>query len=302
MSEVAQTAPTMDTAVDTTVSSQPVAENIQGSVLDIQGNPFENQPVPEPSWRDVLPDELKSLAFVNRYNSLEDLVTGHHNLQKLVGRKAGEIAPEEILAAMTPEQIAEYHASRGVPEAPEMYKAEEHIPDYLRGNPIVNEGLTEAKKMAHKFGVSEEMFNEFVKLEIDLHKKATTNVIQQNLQALSSKYGMNLEHANQLATHAAYKLGGNEAVQQLAASGLVSNPLVFDMLYKAGQMMKGDRFPVQQAQGTVTSSNSPQAIKEKISSLYNDKEFYTKLTQNHPEARQTINSLYAQLDKLEPRR
>lgn len=296
----------MDTIMDNTAAvptneqstieaqGQSVSPEATSGILNTSVDPFDPaQHVKEPSWLDDLPDELKTSPSLTKFKSKDALAQGYINLQKLLSKK--DIPLEELTQHMTPEELATFNKTRGVPDSPEEYQAT-GLPEFLAHNPIVKGGLEEAKKMAHKYGVSSEMFNEFVQLELDLHQKAVQEKTAANFSYLSNKYGANLDAADQIATKAALKLGGPEAVEALKASGMANNPVIFDMLYKAGTMMKQDSVPVSGASGG-NLSTTPADIEGKIKELYNNPEFYAKLKQNDKQAVQMMDNLYQQLDR-----
>ena len=139
--------------------------------------------------------------------------------------------------------------------------------------------------------------NELVKFEYQLHQNAMQEAKQKNFTALSNQYGRNLDQADSVATEAAVALGGQQALDYLKSSGLAINPIVFNMLYKAGQMMKSDRFPVGGV--SMNSSDNALALRTEIKNLYADPKFYQDFKEGNKLAQDRINSLYAKLERLE---
>lgn len=299
----------METMQPAMEQSQPVAQqaeqsisssNFNGSILNTEANPLEfnsQAMTPEPKWFDKLPEELRGTA--SKFKDEAAALQAYHNLQSLMGKKITEVPKDEIVKHFSPDQLAEFYKAQGVPESPEHYKVSD-IPEFLTKNPNVAKGLEEAKQIAHKHGVSADLFNEFVKLEYNLHQKAVNEQRSAHFAELNNIYGSNLSQANEIATQAAYKLGGDQAVQMLANSGLAANPLIFNMLYKAGTMMQEDRAPVQ---GTVTpgAADNASQIRQQIKELYNDPNFYSRFRQQSSHEVNQINSLYERLAALESR-
>lgn len=279
--------------------SQPQVGNPTGDLLSSPTNSF-GQPPTEPvqsNWLDRLPDDLRKSPSLSKFKDEASLAQAYNNLQSLIGKRMQDVPKEELVKHFAPEQLAEFYKAQGVPETPDAYEVK-GLPDYLAKNPSVNQALQEAKSMAHKHGVSTELFNEFVNMEFQLHQRAVQERQSQNFAELSSIYGSNLEQANNIATKAAYALGGDEAVQQLAASGLASNPMIFNMLFKAGQMMQQDKVPVQGVASPGAADNAA-ALRQQIKDLYSDRNFYNKLSMQSPAEVQKMNELYSKLRTLE---
>lgn len=301
--EAINTTPTAAVAENTTVetvATQGTISTDSGGLLNPSANPLEynsQQAVQEQKWFERLPEELRGTA--SKFKDETAAIQAYHNLQSLMGKKISDLPKDEIVKHFSPEQLADFYKAQGVPEAPEAYQIE-GLPDYLTKNPNVSKGLEEAKAIAHKHGVSGELFKEFVKLEYDLHQKAVQERQAANFAELSNTYGANIEKANNVATEAARALGGDQAVEALVQSGLASHPMIFKMLYKAGQMMQQDRIPVQ---GTSTPGNSDSVaqIRQQIKELYNDQKFYTRLKEQSPNEVNHLHGLYERLAQLESR-
>ena len=69
------------------------------------------------SWRDTLPDDLKSDATLNKYSDIPNLAKAHIELQKLIGQK-GIIKPGK---EASPEQIKAFREALGIPSDPSKY-------------------------------------------------------------------------------------------------------------------------------------------------------------------------------------
>lgn len=271
--------------------------NHTSNLLDSPVDPFGQNSQPQSSWLDKLPDELKSKSTFSKFKDEVSLAQAYDNLQSLMGKRISDVPKEELVKHFAPEQLAEFYKSQGVPETPDSYQVD-GLPDHLTHNPGVKSALQEAKVMAHKHGVSSELFNEFVKMEFNLHQKAVQERQSNNFAELSNIYGQNLTKANDVATKAAYALGGDAAVEQLAASGLASNPMIFNMLYKAGMMMQQDTVPVQGVTSPTAADNAS-SVRNQIKELYSNKDFYNKLSMQSPAEVNQMNELYRKLSALE---
>jgi len=104
-------------------------------------------------WADHLPDDLKPQAsalagLAGKYHgSIPELLKGALHLQGIAGRKIG--APT---AEWTPEQVAEYRAAHGVPEAPDKYDftpPEGALPEGITWNAEVFQGVKEWAHRSH---------------------------------------------------------------------------------------------------------------------------------------------------------
>lgn len=154
---------------------------------DLLGSPvdaFGQNKKTESSWLDKLPDELRSKSTFSKFKDEASLAQAYDNLQSLMGKRISEVPKEELVKHFSPEQIADFYKSQGAPETPDNYQVE-GLPDYLTNRPGVKAALQDAKVMAHKHGISSELFNEFVKMEYNLHQKAVQESQQSNFAALS---------------------------------------------------------------------------------------------------------------------
>lgn len=252
---------------------------------------------PQTSWLDKLPEELRGKSTFSKFKDEASLAQAYDNLQSLMGKRMLDVPKDELVKHFSPEQMAEFYKAQGVPETPDAYEVQ-GLPDYLTQHPGVKDALQNAKALAHKHGVSGELFNEFVKMEYDLHQRAVQERQSANLAELSNTYGSNLTKANDIATKAAYALGGDAAVAQLAQSGLASHPMIFNMLYKAGMMMNQDNIPIQGV-SSPTAADNAQAVRAQIKELYSDTNFYSKLASQSPNEVARMNELYSKLAQLE---
>lgn len=258
--------------------------------------PQQNQPQ-QPSWREsFLPEHLKNEPFFSRFDSPEKFAESALNAHKFVGRKLSDIPLDKLREMFSPEDMAQYHQARGVPENPDGYEIQ-GLPEEITQMPQVQKAIKDFQGVAHKLGMPAEVAQELVKFEYQMHQNAIEETRQQNFTELSNRYGRNLEGADRIATEAVRSLGGQELVSYMKNAGLAANPKIFDAFYKLGQMMQNDRVPMSGvSSGGMDSSVN---VKTEIQKLYNDPQFYRAYKENNPQAHDRINSLYKRLQQLE---
>lgn len=277
--------------------SQPAQQPPAPQSGGMLGQQPQSQPQPQSTWRDqFLPEHLRNEPFFSRFDSPEKFAESALNAHRFVGRKLSDIPVDKLREMFSPEEIAQYHQARGIPENPDGYEIS-GLPEEITKIPQVQKAITDFKGLAHKLGMSPDVAQELVKFEYQLHQNAMEEAKQQNFASLSQTYGRNLEGADRVATEAVRALGGQELVDYMKQTGLAMNPKIFGAFVKLGQMMQNDRVPL--ANTTSGGGDSAIQIKTEIQRLYNDPQFYRQYRENNPQAHERINALYKRLQQFE---
>lgn len=140
------------------------------------------------SWRDTLPDDLKSDATLNKYSDIPNLAKAHIELQKLIGQK-GIIKPGK---EASPEQIKAFREALGIPSDPSKYD----MGEFDKSITMPPETLEWARKMGAEHGIEpaalKAVMSDYMKQEA-LLESAQENAVQADIaegfKGLRSEWG-----------------------------------------------------------------------------------------------------------------
>jgi len=239
------------------------------------------------SWKDGLPDDLKSAKSMASVNSVEDLAKGFVNAQSVIGRRFEDL---------TPEQRSQYYSDQGRPQSAEGYEFD--TPDGV----VVDQAAQDWYKNAvFERGLDNDtangLYGDYMAMESE--KIAQAEQLQQiqsdnDFKQLKQDFGPAFDERVTLANRALTEFGGEEAVQQLADAGLSNNPTVVKMLANAGMMLAEGKFTEGSSTGKfgMTSEEATQ----KIGQLRSDPEFMKHYanpgSSKHKDAAGQLENLY----------
>lgn len=154
---------------------------------DVSKNPIESPgefKLPEKFQGDEYKGWTESILKSENPDKLEVILDQAWNAQKLIGQKAGLKVPGE---GATAEEIKEFRAATGVPEAPDAYKFEPT--EWSEEDKEVGEQMTKSRgpeymakvaQMFHETGISEkqakELVQRFDKLVLDEHRSTIEQI------------------------------------------------------------------------------------------------------------------------------
>lgn len=191
-----------------------------------------------PEWAADLPEDLRSLPLVSKYQTREEFVRGAVNANELLGRKGilppGENATEQEIAAFQ-ESIAPHRELLAKtffqkPEKPEEYELP--LPDDIPEGARLDEALLgEFRTLAHETGLTKEtakgLFDWYVKRQMEASKSSETeyqNYVKESEATLRKELGKNYDKGVDAAKKLLKTYGDAELVEFLDTSRLSSDP------------------------------------------------------------------------------
>ena len=192
------------------------------------------------SWRDTLPDDLKSDATLNKYSDIPNLAKAHIELQKLIGQK-GIIKPGK---EASPEQIKAFREALGIPSDPSKYD----MGEFDKSITMPPETLEWARKMGAEHGIEpaalKAVMSDYMKQEALLEsaqEKAVQAEIAEGFKGLRSEWGEAFNQNLTRANFAAQKLGGQGLIDRLEEFGADNDPVIIKAFAEAAKLYGEDR-------------------------------------------------------------
>ena len=192
------------------------------------------------SWRDTLPDDLKSDATLNKYSDIPNLAKAHIELQKLIGQK-GIIKPGK---EASPEQIKAFREALGIPSDPSKYD----MGEFDKSITVPPETLEWARKMGAEHGIEpaalKAVMSDYMKQEALLEsaqEKAVQAEIAEGFKGLRSEWGEAFNQNLTRANFAAQKLGGQGLIDRLKEFGADNDPVIIKAFAEAAKLYGEDR-------------------------------------------------------------
>ena len=215
------------------------------------------------SWRDTLPDDLKSDATLNKYSDIPNLAKAHIELQKLIGQK-GIIKPGK---EASPEQIKAFREALGIPSDPSKYD----MGEFDKSITVPPETLEWARKMGAEHGIEpaalKAVMSDYMKQEALLEsaqEKAVQAEIAEGFKGLRSEWGEAFKQNLTRANFAAQKLGGQGLIDRLKEFGADNDPVIIKAFAEAAKLYGEDRL---REAGAGDGRQTPQELDGEISQV-----------------------------------
>jgi hypothetical protein len=201
---------------------------------------------PAPTWRDTLPDPIKTHESLAHFKDINALAESYINTKAMVGKKAYAL-PED---SWKPEQWNEWHKTIGVPDAPDKYGAPPE--EMLTKAGLNKEVLASAQKRFHELGLTprqvkgimEEWYlptaikgSEVQAQQAQQEREASSQKLQSELTQL---YGDKKDAKVGLVKAVLSKFGSPELVEWAEKSGAGNDPGFVKSLIKMGEAMLED--------------------------------------------------------------
>jgi len=214
----------------------------------------------EKSWRDTLPDDIKSDPTLSKYSDVGNLAKAHVELQKKFGQK-GVFKPA---ANASPEEVKAFREALGIPTDPTKYDMGK-----FEGVEVTPETLAWAQKMGADHGIEpsamKTLMTEYMKVEKGNEtalEKAAQEDMKVALAELKTEWGDAYDGNIQKANFAAEKLGGKEFIARLVEFGAHNDPLVLKALANAAKLYGEDTL---REGGIGEGQQNPQELDAEIS-------------------------------------
>lgn len=186
------------------------------------------------SWRDSLPDDLKSHGAVSSFKDVESLTRSFIETKSLVGKK-GVIVPGE---KATSEQWSAFYKDIGVPDAD---KYEVVGPKDFKVDPTFK---AECQKNGLLPKQASELLNWNIKREqgLEAAKKAETKaLVDRNMATLKAEWGDAFEKEMGGARLAVKELGGDALLEHLNKTGMGNDINLIKVFAKAAKLFSEDK-------------------------------------------------------------
>ncbi len=241
------------------------------------------------NWYDNFSDEIKSDPNLTKFKSPEEFLKSYKGLQNTVLNRLKDenVTLEELAAVLPPERLAELNAMKGAPARAEDYEMPEHNIDFAQ-HPVASKGLETAKALAHKYGIPNSVFKEFMALEMQVAQNSTHQFIQNNVNELRKQHGDQLNVKANAVANTIMKLGGKEAYDYFDSNKMFTNPHLFNMFSKVAERMQADPMP-SGLKGF--GANTQGSVKERLQQFFGS-EKYSAYQRGDAAARQELEALY----------
>ena len=239
------------------------------------------------SWRDSLPDDLKSDTSLANIKDVASLAKSYVHAQRMIGA-------DKILAPQknwTDAQWADFWKQIGRPDSADGYTFKIDASKLPKGFNIDEGKFKSTRETLHKLGLTDKQATEV----LDYYLKNTSGefaALQQQrdtnrakaLAELKTEYGEKYDATLDVARSVLRKFGNDELIGMLEESGLGDNPAMIRLFAKIGEAMLDDTARGEGA-GLVVGGQA-EALAE-IAKLKMDKEFQKALMERgigHQEA------------------
>jgi hypothetical protein len=214
--------------------------------------PVADKGTPPASWRDTLPEPMKASPSLAKFESVDKLAKSYIEAESMIGRS---IIPPGKDAK--PEDWGKFYSKLGRPNSAEEYaltpeegfEADPAFTSKLKAA-FHSAGLTPAQAN-HVFGA---ISGEAVAAD-KISQEASAQAIAAGEAALRTKWGQNYDANVARAAQFAEKVGGPGAVKRLEELGVANDPLILDLLARAGEVPPGgfsSREPQRARKATLT--------------------------------------------------
>lgn len=246
------------------------------------------------SWRDTLPEDLKSNVGLTKFNDVGALAKSYLEVQSYVGKK-GVFPPGE---KATPEQWKEFAKAIGQPE---LEKFDIKAPEGKKVNPQIAEGF---KKLAHESGLlphqAQGIMNWFLGQEeasLESRKAAFQSEQKVLVENLKKDWGQGFDKQIAYAKLAAKELGGDDLLAHLEKTGLGNDAHLVRLLAKAGALMGEDK--LRGANSGSKFGQTPDEIQGEITRVMGDAK-HPYFDRSHPGHAQAVREMEERYKKLNP--
>lgn len=242
--------------------------------------------VATPSWRDSLPEDLKSNATLGLYSDVASLAKAHVHTQALVGKK-GVFVPGD---KATDEEWGNFYKSIGVPDAdkyaitpPEGKSVNENMINWFKENAQKNGLLPkQAQNLLNNY-------LEFEEQNISSKVKEIDTEAQEQLTNLKKEWGEGYGKQIALAKLAVNELGGPDFGKYLEETGLGNDVQIVKLMSKVGKLLGEDKL---RGDGSGNFGKTPEESKKAIGQIMNDKNS-PYWDANHPGHKQAVAEVEA---------
>lgn len=239
----------------------------QVTAVEEQSQPSESTateaPVAEASWRDSLPEELKTNASLEKFSDVSTLAKSYINAESMIG-KDKMVVPG---ANTTEEEWSDIYNKLGRPSDPNGYELKAELAE---GEPIDEQLMSSFKETAHKHGLSPaqaqgllDYYNSISNQSlVDLENNAVL-AQEQSQRELREEWGRSYDDNLNKASNVGKQFFGEDVfgLQMADGSKLGDNPALIKGLSKMASVVSEDVFAGDK-DAAASNSNMQQQINE----------------------------------------
>jgi hypothetical protein len=250
------------------------------------------------SWRDTLPDDLKSDPSLQSFKDIPALAKSFIETKKMVGAKQGVQIPNE---KSTPEEIAAFHKGLGVPDSPSLYQIKR--PDSALDLGWDSQAEGEFFAAAHKAGLTPKQVQAAVdwygKWERAKLEKARGEANETSVR-LRTEWGPDYDAKVGRANRVIAEYGGQELADAFGTPGHVLNAAGRHPVFVKFVAALGDALV---EHGAITGEGLPEISPDEALGQINDLNAQLKkLPEGHPRTSEIIDKIVALTNAANRRR
>lgn len=250
-----------------------------------QQNPPAAPSASTPSWRDSLPDDLKTHSTLSKFNEPAALAKSYVELEKMRGVPADQllVLPKD---ANDKDGWTKVFSKLGRPESPDKYS--EVKMDLPEGVEFSKEEATLARAKFHELNMTDAqaagvlgLFGEKLKQGLETSTAAKEKAKQESEAALKKEYGDKYESVIASADNVLKRYGDESFREKLIASGFANDATMVKFLADIAKRTSEDNSNVNGTRPDLLDAKSK--ADAKLLELSLDKEFQTALhNSTHP--------------------
>lgn len=232
-----------------------------------EGNPTSTNQAPSTSWRDSLPDDLKTNPSLSNFKEVGELAKSYVHAQSMIGKK-GIILPSEKAEQA---EWDSFYNHLGRPAKIEEYKI--NAPE--GADPAQTEKF---KELAYKAGLlpkqAQQLLDESLKTSMESRKAmmAQAEAAQkEQIASLQKEWGEGFGKNLDLAKLAVKELGGEEFGAYLDKSELGNDVNLIKYLSKVGKLLGEDKL---RGKSPSTYGKTPEEIQSDIALITSDPDYF----------------------------
>lgn len=239
-----------------------------------------------PSWRDALPEDIRSSPSLSKFDTMEGFAKSYVNLERMLGSEKVPV-PKEGDA----EGWERFYKAAGKPDTPDAYgfKAPEQIPEGMTYNPDLDKQIA---GIFHKANLNRQQAAAVREGLLEITGKGALDALESGKQAenerriaiqraeeaLKSEWGTAFEQRGKVAGAAINKFLSPETIAAMDAAGLANNPAIVKDMYKLGVALAGERELI----GAAETSMSPADLDVEIAN-FREKHAAALFDKSHPD-------------------
>jgi hypothetical protein len=232
--------------------------NQSGAGANVDGNQ---------SWRDSLPDDIKSDPSLQVFNDVPSLAKSYLSTKAHVGKK-GVIVPTD---KSSDEEWSAFFKSAGQPE---LDKYEIKAPQGVNANP---EAVAKFKEIFHKAGLLPrqaqavlDAYLPYAQETANSRAEALKAQRQEGLANLKKEWGQGWDKQIGYAKLFMREHGGDGAMEWQSNTDIGNDAMFLKLMAKAGSLMGEDKL---RGDGGATTGKTPAEIQSRIDSLMQDPKY-----------------------------